>query len=136
LSYFAGHGPVHFYDAQIGWAVGDNGTILKTSNGGNTWSRQRRETSHWVRFVYFTDYLNGWLVGHNGTILHTSTGEVTPTPKTLVSEPSFSLYPNPTEDFIQQKTDYSLLNTTLFDGLGKSFQAKPSHPNNRLDLSG
>ena len=33
---------LHFRDAQTGWAVGELGTILGTSDGGRTWTVQRR----------------------------------------------------------------------------------------------
>lgn len=33
---------VHFRDAANGWAVGDGGTILATSDGGRNWTVQRR----------------------------------------------------------------------------------------------
>ena len=35
---------VSFVDANNGWAVGNGGTILHTSNGGATWSTQRSGT--------------------------------------------------------------------------------------------
>ncbi|MDT4804925.1 Ycf48-like protein [compost metagenome] len=31
---------VHFADTQIGWAVGHDGVILRTTDGGETWSKQ------------------------------------------------------------------------------------------------
>ena len=30
-----------FVDAQVGWVVGSYGTIMYTSNGGQTWRRQQ-----------------------------------------------------------------------------------------------
>jgi photosystem II stability/assembly factor-like uncharacterized protein len=33
---------VHFFDEQRGWVVGELGTILATSDGGKTWTSQRR----------------------------------------------------------------------------------------------
>lgn len=36
---------VSFADASVGWAVGLNGTILKTTDGGLTWTRQASGTS-------------------------------------------------------------------------------------------
>jgi hypothetical protein len=33
---------LHFVDARTGWAVGDLGTILGTTDGGRTWAIQRR----------------------------------------------------------------------------------------------
>ena len=34
---------VRFVDAEFGWAVGDHGVVLHTSDGGQHWHRQRRE---------------------------------------------------------------------------------------------
>ena len=68
---------VHFVDAQTGWAVGWNGTILATSDGGATWERQTSATSRELEDVHFVDAQTGWAVGWNGTILATSDGGAT-----------------------------------------------------------
>ena len=31
---------VHFVNANVGWIVGGNGTIIQTTDGGNTWVNQ------------------------------------------------------------------------------------------------
>ena len=31
----------YFLSAQEGWAIGDDGTILRTTNGGSTWQPQQ-----------------------------------------------------------------------------------------------
>lgn len=36
---------IRFVDPDHGWAVGENGTILATSDGGTSWQRQRGESS-------------------------------------------------------------------------------------------
>ena len=66
-----------FVDATHGWAVGDNGTILVTSNGGATWTGQASGTANLLWSVTFTDASHGWAVGANGTILATSNGGAT-----------------------------------------------------------
>ena len=43
-----------------GWAVGDDGTILRTTDGGVTWKGQIVPTEASVRVVSFADVLNGW----------------------------------------------------------------------------
>jgi hypothetical protein len=53
---------VYFLDAEKGWAVGGNGVLLATVDGGGTWRVQRRPTEDSVRDVYFSDEQNGWLV--------------------------------------------------------------------------
>ena len=56
------------------WAVGDNGTIVHTNNGGKNWVAQRSMTSALLQGVAFADANDGWAVGNVGTILHTSNG--------------------------------------------------------------
>ena len=55
-------------------AVGYRGTIVRSTDGGETWTRQASGTANWLRAVSFVDSLNGTAVGDNGTILHTTTG--------------------------------------------------------------
>nr|MCU0294777.1 YCF48-related protein [Candidatus Nanopelagicales bacterium] len=64
---------VAFTDTSHGWAVGDGGTILATSDGGATWTAQSSGTTENVLYgVAFTDASHGWAVGGGGTILATS----------------------------------------------------------------
>ncbi len=72
-----GQKSVHFTDSNNGWAVGTQGTILHTSNGGDSWARQTSGVSENLFSVHFTDSRNGWAVGKLGTILHTSNGGTT-----------------------------------------------------------
>ncbi len=53
---------VYFLDAQRGWAVGGNGALLATKDGGATWAMKPRPTDDSLRDVYFSDELQGWLV--------------------------------------------------------------------------
>ena len=65
---------VKFISATVGWAVGDLGTILKTTDGGTTWSSQKSGTTNNLRGIFFTDANNGTAVGWDGTILRTTNG--------------------------------------------------------------
>ena len=40
-----------FLDNQTGWAVGDFGVVLKTTDGGNTWNRQRGNTRNLAMLI-------------------------------------------------------------------------------------
>src|SRR5262249_3840074 len=62
---------------MLGWAVGKNGTILHTSDGGITWVPQNSSTSNELEGVSFPDPNNGWAVGEHGTIVHTGDGGLT-----------------------------------------------------------
>lgn len=64
---------VDFIDANTGWAVGDNGTILTTADGGDTWNAQNSGTNQALYDVDFVDASNGWIAG-NATILATTDG--------------------------------------------------------------
>jgi hypothetical protein len=65
---------VSFVDVNTGWAVGDLGTILHTTDGGATWRRQSTSTLSSLVGVSFVDANTGNVVGLEGTILRTTTG--------------------------------------------------------------
>lgn len=73
---------IHFVTSSIGYAVGSNGLIIKTSNGGNTWvklnwgSDEVKVTAVDLRGVHFTDATHGFVVGLNGKILRTTDGAI------------------------------------------------------------
>jgi photosystem II stability/assembly factor-like uncharacterized protein len=60
---------VKFVDALEGWAVGDEGTILHTTDGGRRWQNERSPTTHALERIFFTDRTHGWAVGFGGTII-------------------------------------------------------------------
>src|SRR5216684_6752796 len=63
-------------------AVGEGGTIVRTSDGGNTWTLQPSGTVHDLRGVSFVDAYTGTAVGFSGTILRTADGGETWTQQT------------------------------------------------------
>lgn len=57
-----------------GWAVGDEGNILYTDNGGEIWNQQISGTDMSLESVHFVDQDKGWVVASNydyGIILRT-----------------------------------------------------------------
>lgn len=72
-----------FANPRLGWAIANDffysGTmILRTTNGGVTWSGARYpDTTYIINTVYFTDSLNGYLAGFNRLILKTTDGGTT-----------------------------------------------------------
>lgn len=56
------------------WVCGENGTILHTTNGGQTWETQNSGTTYTLRSIAFWESAGGPVVavGENGTILYTS----------------------------------------------------------------
>jgi photosystem II stability/assembly factor-like uncharacterized protein len=65
---------LHFLSETTGWVVGYNGTILKTSNGGNTWIQQNSGTTANLRSVFFLNEQLGWVGGISGLLLKTTDG--------------------------------------------------------------
>ena len=75
---------VDFISADVGWAVGHphwdqarrvyTGTIIKTTDGGQTWNAQPADTLATLLNVDFVDVNHGWTVGTDGVILHTADG--------------------------------------------------------------
>ncbi len=57
-----------------GWVVGNNGVILKTTNGGGAWTRQTSSVTANLRDVFFVDANRGWAVGDGGLILASNDG--------------------------------------------------------------
>ncbi len=63
-------------DANVGYACGSNGMIIKTTNGGDNWSYQSSPISNGYSEIFFADANTGWAVG-SGTmyvIIHTTNG--------------------------------------------------------------
>lgn len=67
---------VHFVNSSTGWCTGENGIILKTTNGGGVWTNQQSNTTEYFRSVFFINSNLGWIVGDNGTILKTTNGGI------------------------------------------------------------
>ena len=65
---------VYFTDSNTGWAVGEDGVIIKTSDGGISWVRQTSGTTEILQSIYFIESKTGWAVGLQGTIIKTTDG--------------------------------------------------------------
>jgi photosystem II stability/assembly factor-like uncharacterized protein len=73
---------VHFVDAAEGWAVGDDGVVCHTNDGGKNWERQPSGVSASLRSVWFTNPASGWAAGREelpaggsaGVLLYTRDG--------------------------------------------------------------
>ena len=67
---------VFFANNQTGWAVGDDGIIVNTTDGGLTWTTQTSGTTEKLRAVFFIDTNTGWIAGglNTKTILKTTDG--------------------------------------------------------------
>jgi len=70
---------VHFENMNIGWVVGEQAAILKTTNAGNTWTVQDGKlptggSRNRLNNIWFTDIYHGWIIGYYGTVRFTSDG--------------------------------------------------------------
>ena len=113
--------------SQVGYCVGDSGTILKTYNAGGSWLQQISGTSEKLNKVYFLDPDFGFAVGENGTILRTTTGGGS---ITHIEEEDLSTYGielqqnfpnpfNPTTKIKFQIPEAGFTSLKVFDVLGK-----------------
>ncbi len=70
---------VHFFDANLGFAVGESGgkgLIYRTLNGGTAWTQQQNVQALTLNDVQFVNTKEGLAVGQDGTLLYTLDGGV------------------------------------------------------------
>ena len=80
---------VFFVDAQRGWAVGEDGTLIATTDGGASWQPQASGTQAWLESITFTaDGQRGWAVGWDGTVIATTDGGATWQPQSSGTQAS------------------------------------------------
>ncbi len=68
---------IFFLDEQTGWIGGEDGLILHTNDGGQTWTTQvvfDVSTFYVLQDIYFWDENDGVAAGADGQILYTSNG--------------------------------------------------------------
>jgi len=51
---------LHFIDAQTGWAAGEDGTIIHTANGGDSWIVQNSTVQSFIVDIFFINENLGW----------------------------------------------------------------------------
>lgn len=80
---------VSFVDASHGWAVGEGGVIVGTTNGGATWISQTPSSGAYADFtaVTFASATDGWAIGYdtdgNNVVVATTNGGATWSPQPL-----------------------------------------------------
>lgn len=65
---------VFFVDSLNGWVIGEWGTIMNTSDGGNNWVQQISNSDKLLNSIHFINSNIGWIVGNEGEILYTTNG--------------------------------------------------------------
>jgi photosystem II stability/assembly factor-like uncharacterized protein len=65
LDAFPALNAVDFFDSAYGWAVGEQGTIIRTTDGGANWKAPTTVPAidGWLYDVSFVDATHGWAVG-------------------------------------------------------------------------
>src|ERR1051325_5443912 len=59
-----------FLDTLEGWAAGDSGTVIHTTNGGNLWQLQTVNTSAFIYSIFFLNPRLGWGIANDYSIFH------------------------------------------------------------------
>jgi hypothetical protein len=92
-----------YFTGNLGWAVGEYGSIVRTSNAGTSWEALVSGIEVPLRSVKFVNNNTGWAVGSEGNILKTTNGGGTGSPIGIENLYSgipgdfkfFQNYPNP-----------------------------------------
>jgi len=63
---------VKFITRSQGWACGDGGTVLHTTDLGATWQSQSTGVTNGLYWITFQDTLHGWACGSGGRVLWTT----------------------------------------------------------------
>lgn len=82
----SGYIKLFFLDEKNGWAVGNNGQIKHTEDGGITWEAQNSGTESGLWSVLFVDDTTGFAAGKNKTLLRTYDGGSNWNPVTIESD--------------------------------------------------
>jgi photosystem II stability/assembly factor-like uncharacterized protein len=120
---------VYFVNENYGFAVGDTGTIIKTTNSGMTWTLQSYVTANSLYSVFFLNVDTGFVVGQN-SIMRTIDGGTSWTEQFngngfvaySVFFPSHSTgYVVGSNGFIIKTTDFGTTWNSLYTGYGRDF---------------
>lgn len=65
---------IHFGDSLNGYVVGNNGKILRSTNGGVNWTTQNAPSSVRLTGIHMVNALTGYICGNSGIILKTTNG--------------------------------------------------------------
>jgi hypothetical protein len=116
---------VTFADGNNGWAVGDYGSIVHTTDGGSAWMPHGIATEADFFGVVFVGADHGWVVGWFGTILHyegtSPVGgweRISPVTEHYL-EPNYPNPFNPATTFVFGVPRTSAVTITAYDVLGR-----------------
>ncbi len=78
----------YWVDSDMGYAVGEKGTIVKFTNGGDDWEYPASGTNGMINDIDFSNMNTGVIVGANGYAARTTNDLLTLNPVSLVSPQS------------------------------------------------
>ena len=87
---------IHFVDDEHGYAAGEAGVVLKTTNGGEVWTEIMSDQSYEFSSLFFVTEDKGWVVGqylglpHVPVIFYTDDGGGTWNEQTFEEDDAFS----------------------------------------------
>ena len=112
--------------ADVIYVCGNDGMLLKSKDGGDTWTATAVPTTRNLNAIYFFDEKRGFAVGDSGLILRTSNGGVTGVDDREGNVPTrFALeqnYPNPfnpSTTILFRLPSRSFVSLKVFDVLGR-----------------
>ena len=125
---------VHFFNDNVGWAAGGyriegqlKSSIIKTTDGGNSWIDQQGPSSDGLSKLYFINENTGWAVGDG--IFKTITGGVSgiddkPGSSSFIPKEIelYQNYPNPfnpVTTITYQLSEIGTVTLKIFDLLGR-----------------
>src|SRR5208283_3981070 len=65
---------VQLFANNSGWLTGRSGTVLKTSDGGNSWTFANTPIPYWLSLASFVDMNTGWVSDPGGHLMKTTDG--------------------------------------------------------------
>lgn len=127
-SVYALNANVCYFGSSVSGTSGEY--ILKTTNGGNSWTPIQVPFQYSAFNVVFWDENNGWVSGDYGEIAHYSNNTGIPNP--LSNGKSVSVYPNPAVDFINIKSESEISNAKIYDISGNCVLDKSLEDGNKI----
>lgn len=116
-----------------GHSVGDNGTIVNTTDGGTTWLTENSTSTQKLNAVYRLDAQTSIAVGNNGTVLLYRNGVFTGINNTPIYEGGL-IYPNPTSHEINAELSFAPKTIKIYDITGKQVLETNTFPINVSQL--
>jgi hypothetical protein len=129
---------VFFLNANKGYVVDERGDILKTIDGGLTWTNDSSGTFNGLKSVFFSDSTTGYVVGVGGTILKMGNGGTDFVQEHKTVSDLFTLWPNPAKTIITITSSLPALkelNVTIVDLEGEQVFTETFNNKNKIDMN-